>query len=155
MAQTPEVRGLHDADVQTGAVETAGRLPSDTHTAKPLIIVVDDDRAIVEGLALLLDGWGYEVVTALNFAALEQSLPSLHRVPNLIIADHFLPANRTGAEAVERLRQFAGAHVPAIILTGDTTPERRDEAQLLDCRLLHKPVQVAPLRSAVEGLANL
>jgi len=120
----------------------------------PLIVVVDDDRSIVEGLALLLDGWGYEVVTALNLAALEECLPNLNRAPNLIVADHFLPAGRTGAEAVERLRQFAGQPIPAIILTGDTTPERQDEAQSLGCLLLHKPVQVAPLREAVEQLTS-
>ncbi len=153
MAQTPEVSRANTPDAPAGTVQTAG-VPSGPDAARPLIVVVDDDRAIVEGLALLLDGWGYEVVTALSFATLEQSLPTLRRAPNLIIADHFLPANRTGAEAVERLRRFTGVHVPAIILTGDTTPERQDEAQLLDCQLLHKPVQVAPLRSAVEGLAH-
>lgn len=120
----------------------------------PLIVVVDDDRSIVEGLALLLDGWGYEVVTALNLAALEERLPTLNRAPGLIVADHFLPAGRTGAEAVELLRQFAGQPIPAIILTGDTTPERQDEAQSLGCLLLHKPVQVAPLREAVEQLTS-
>ncbi len=120
----------------------------------PLIVVVDDDRSIVEGLALLLDGWGYEVVTALNLAALQERLPTLNRAPGLIVADHFLPAGRTGAEAVELLRQFAGQPIPAIILTGDTTPERQDEAQSLGCLLLHKPVQVAPLREAVEQLTS-
>lgn len=120
----------------------------------PLIVVVDDDRSIVEGLSLLLDSWGYEVVTALSLAALEQALPGLPRAPSLIIADHFLPAGRTGAEAVERLRAFAGQPVSAIILTGDTTPERQEDAKALGCLLLHKPVQVAPLREAVETLTR-
>ncbi|MBP2232355.1 CheY-like chemotaxis protein [Azospirillum agricola] len=119
-----------------------------------MVVVVDDDRAIVEGLSLLLDGWGYEVLAALSFDALEHALPGLHRPPGLIIADHFLPAGRTGAEAVERLREFTGIQVPAIILTGDTTPERQDEARQHRCTLLHKPVQVAPLRDAVERLAR-
>ncbi|PWC31001.1 response regulator [Azospirillum sp. TSO35-2] len=121
---------------------------------KPLIIVVDDDRSIVEGLAILLDGWGYEVVTALSAAALEQRLESITRPPNLIIADHYLPAGRTGRDVVERLRAVTGQDIPAIILTGDTTPERRDEAQLLGCQLLLKPVQVGPLREAVEALSR-
>ncbi|CAO3415912.1 response regulator [Azospirillum doebereinerae] len=139
----------------TGTMEDKGTAnPDDQGGSLPLIAVVDDDRAIVEGLSLLLDSWGYEVVTALSLAALEQSLPALTRPPSLIIADHFLPAGRTGAEAVERLRGFAGKPVPAIILTGDTTPERQQEAQSLDCMLLHKPVQVAPLRAAVELLTR-
>ncbi|BAI73235.1 two-component response regulator [Azospirillum sp. B510] len=123
-------------------------------SAKPLILVVDDDRSIVEGLAILLDGWGYEVVKALSAAALEAQLGGLARVPNLIIADHFLPAGRTGREVVERVRRETGRHIPAIILTGDSTPERRDEAELMGCHLLLKPVQVGPLREAVEALCN-
>ncbi len=55
---------------------------------------------------------------------------------------------------MERLRQFAGHPVPAIILTGDTTQERQHEARSLGCLLLHKPVQVAPLRAAVERLIS-
>jgi len=140
MAGMMEDREAFNADDQAGAL--------------PLIVVVDDDRAIVEGLSLLLDSWGYRVVTALSLAALEQSLPVLTHPPSLIIADHYLPAGRTGAEAVERLRDFAGKAVAAIILTGDTTPERQEEARSLGCMLLHKPVQVAPLRAAVELLTR-
>ncbi|MCG5242243.1 response regulator [Azospirillum doebereinerae] len=139
----------------TGTMEDGGMCDVDDQpNATPLIVVLDDDRAIVEGLSLLLDSWGFEVVTALSLAALEQSLSTLTRPPSLIIADHYLPAGRTGAEAVERLRGFAGKPVPAIILTGDTTPERQEEAQALGCMLLHKPVQVAPLRAAVELLTR-
>lgn len=123
-------------------------------THKPLIIVVDDDRSIVEGLEILLDGWGYEVMTALSAAALEQQLGGLTPAPNLIIADHYLPGGRTGRDVVELVRTATGQAVPAIILTGDSTPERRDEAELLGCELLLKPVQVGLLRDAVEALCN-
>lgn len=123
-------------------------------SVKPLIIVVDDDRSIVEGLAILLDGWGYEVMTAVSAAALEAQLGGLTRAPNLIIADHYLPAGRTGREVVERVRTETGQPIPAIILTGDSTPERRDEAELMGCQLLLKPVQVGPLREAVEALCR-
>ncbi|WP_042702950.1 response regulator [Azospirillum sp. B506] len=121
---------------------------------RPLILVVDDDRSIVEGLAILLDGWGYDVVKALSVSTLEAQLGGLSRVPNLIIADHYLPAGRTGRDVVERVRTETGQQVPAIILTGDSTPERRDEAELMGCQLLLKPVQVGPLREAVEALCS-
>ncbi|WP_246024226.1 response regulator [Azospirillum ramasamyi] len=121
---------------------------------KPLVVVVDDDRSIVEGLAILLDGWGYEVVTAVSVAAMEVQLGGLTRTPSLIIADHYLPGGRTGREVVERIRTQTGQHIPSIILTGDSTPERRDEAELMGCQLLLKPVQVGPLREAVEALCR-
>lgn len=135
-------------------VDAAGGQATKPGSGKPLILVVDDDRSIVEGLAILLDSWGYEVVKALSAAALEAQLGGLGRVPNLIIADHYLPGGRTGREVVERVRTETGQQVPAIILTGDSTPERRDEAELLGCELMLKPVQVGPLREAVEALCS-
>jgi len=135
-------------------VDPAGGQATKPESSRPLILVVDDDRSIVEGLAILLDSWGYEVVKALSAAALEAQLDGLDRVPNLIIADHYLPGGRTGRDVVERVRTETGQQVPAIILTGDSTPERRDEAQLMGCELMLKPVQVGPLREAVEALCS-
>lgn len=117
-----------------------------------LIVVVDDDRSIVEGLALLLEGWGYEVLTALSLDELARNLPQATGRPGLVLADHFLPAGGTGAQAVEMVRNHVGIPVPALILTGDTTPERQAEAAALGCRLLHKPVQIAPLKDMVDSL---
>lgn len=116
------------------------------------VVVVDDDASIVEGLALLLDGWGYTVLTAMNLTQLDDCLRRRAVLPDLVVADHFLPGGETGVQAVELVRSHSGRPVPAIILTGDTTPERETEAAALGCRLLHKPVQVAPLRDAVDAL---
>ncbi|WP_448190402.1 response regulator [Azospirillum sp. sgz301742] len=117
-----------------------------------LIVVVDDDPSIVEGLAMVLEGWDYEVLTALTVDDLARRLSGLSAQPGLVLADHFLPANRTGADAVELVRAQCGRPVPAIILTGDTTPERQAEAAAAGYRLLHKPVQVLALRAAVDEL---
>lgn len=117
-----------------------------------LIVVVDDDPAILEGLELLLEGWGYRVLTALSLSQLRGSLPGSPDTPRLVLSDHQLPAGETGAQVVELVRAHVGGSVPAIMLTGDTTPEREAEAVALGCQLLHKPVQVTALREAVEAL---
>lgn len=122
--------------------------------ASRLVIVVDDDRSIVEGLALLLEAWGYDVLTALSLNELAQRLPQAPGRPGLVLADHFLPAGGTGAQAVEMVRAHVGAPVPALILTGDTMPERQAEAAALGCRLLHKPVQIGPLKDMVDTLMS-
>lgn len=120
----------------------------------PLIVVVDDDASIVEGLCILLESWGFSVLRSLTLDELGKRLPNAAGRAGLVIADHFLPAGGTGLEAVEMVRRHAGTEVPAIILTGDTTPERRAEAEAMHCRLLHKPIQVGPLREAVESLVQ-
>lgn len=117
-----------------------------------LIVVVDDDPSIVEGLAMVLEAWDFQVLTALTVEDLAGRLGGLTAEPGLVISDHFLPGNRTGAEVVELVRSHCGRPVPAIILTGDTTPERQAEASAAGYRLLHKPVQVTALRTTVEEL---
>lgn len=126
--------------------------PVPSQAMSPLVVVVDDDASIVEGLSILLESWGYRVLRSLALDDLSKRLTGSTGQPGLVIADHFLPAGGTGLQAVEMVRRHAGTEVPAIILTGDTTPDRRNEAEAMRCRLLHKPVQVAPLREAVESL---
>lgn len=122
-----------------------------SQSATPLVVVVDDDPSIVEGLALVLEGWGYDVLTARSLDELASGLPAATAKPALVLADHFLPGG-TGADAVAMVRRHCGATVPAIILTGDTTPERQAEATAAGYRLMHKPVLPAPLRTAIEEL---
>ena len=47
---------------------------------------------------------------------------------------------RTGAEAIAALRAELQRPVPALLITGDTAPERLREAQATGVKLLHKPV---------------
>lgn len=121
-------------------------------TAIGPIIIVDDDPFIVEGLKLVLAAWGYSVVPALSMETLEAALAGLDAIPSLLITDHFLPGGRTGAEVVARVRDHSGVHIPAILLTGDSAPERLEEAASAGVRLMLKPVLPAPLRAAVEEL---
>ena len=125
---------------------------TDSSAQGRLIVVVDDDPSIVEGLGMVLEAWDFQVLTALTVDDLRGRLSTLTASPGLVLADHFLPGTRTGAEAVELVRTHCGRPVPAIILTGDTTPERQAEAASAGYRLLHKPVQMPALRAAVEEL---
>lgn len=134
------------------AVRGGGYSPSTA--TPPLIAVLDDDTSIVEGLSLLLEGWGFSVLRSHGVGELMSKLETADRAPSLIIADHRLPVGGTGLDAVRRARAFLGHDVPAIILTGDTTPERRAEATAERCRLLFKPVHVAEMRSVVFALVS-
>lgn len=148
----PALTVVSDAGVPGGGSGSTGGQGSPEVGISRLIVVVDDDRSIVEGLGLLLEGWGYEVLAALSLDELARNLPTATGRPGLVLADHFLPAGGTGAQAVEMVRKHVGAPVPALILTGDTTPERQAEAAALGCRLLHKPVQIGPLKDTVDSL---
>ena len=51
------------------------------------------------------------------------------------------------------LRAHWGPGIPAIILTGDTSPQRLRDAQSTAAVLLHKPVSPSQLRETIAALA--
>lgn len=115
-----------------------------------LIALIDDEPDVLESARMLIESWGYGVVTALD---VDDAIRSLNgrRQPDVILADYRLRNGSTGGQAIERIRGWAGRDIPAIILTGDTAPERLRQATARGYRLLHKPVQAGSLRAAIEG----
>lgn len=115
-----------------------------------LIAVVDDEPDVVDALRMVLESWGYQVVTAGHPEDAIDQLVRRKQVPDLMIADYRLHNGITGGQAIARLRLRLNAEVPAIILTGDTAPERLRMANANGHGLLHKPVQPAQLRRAID-----
>jgi len=71
--------------------------------------------------------------------------------PALIIADYRLRGGKTGIAAVELVRDELNEEIPAVIITGDTSPERVRETTETGMRMLHKPVQPDELVDVVES----
>ena len=110
------------------------------------IIVIDDEQVVREGTQAVLDNWGCITVLA---GSEEEALEKLKDAPppQAIIADFRLRDEKTGVQAIESLRRKYGKEIPALIITGDTDPERLREAQESGHTLMHKPVQPAKLRA--------
>lgn len=114
-----------------------------------LVLVVDDDADIRAGMRALLGAWGCTVREAAGLAELLPQLASVTEVPRLVISDYRLRGEETGHHVVERLREEFNDELPAIIITGDTAPERLREAARGGHVLLHKPVTAEQLRDGV------
>ncbi len=111
------------------------------------VVIVDDEVNVREGMTTLLAQWGCNVTAV---GSEEEGVAALHatsRPPDVIIVDYRLREERTGVQAIARLRQTFGAEIPALIVTGDTAPERLREARQSGHPLVHKPVQPAALRA--------
>lgn len=114
------------------------------------IMVVDDDALVLDGLTALLAAWGYRAYAAASVDELcrrhdQAGRPRVH----MILADYRLVGGMTGAEAIARLAAHLGYGVPALIVTGDTSPERLRELAATGHVLLHKPLAPALLRAAI------
>ena len=122
------------------------------HFAGACVAVIDDDRASVEAMTGLLEGWKCVVVGADTEAELIVQLAERQLVPDLIISDYRLRGGRTGLLAVAQVRTLLGRPVPAILITGDTAPDRLIEAHASGLELLHKPVTPGKLRQLMRLL---
>jgi len=116
------------------------------------VLVLDDDVSVLDAMRSLLERWGCDVVTAASPEEAEASLASGSEPPDLLVVDYRLRRHASGIETVGRLRDLAGSPIPALVITGDTAPDRLREAQESGHPLLHKPVQPAQLRSVMRHL---
>ena len=117
------------------------------------ILAIDDDRAVLDALHLLFSAWGHTLIPALT---LEQALAaaSAHNATiGFILADYRLAEHVTGATAISAVLALLGRQVPAVIVTGDTSPERIREANATGFRLLHKPLDPQQLHLLVHESA--
>ena len=117
-----------------------------------LIVVIDDDALVLDGMRGILQSWGCRVVTGASDTAALAQLAQERGRPDLIISDFRLANGRTGIEAIEHLRDALDAAIPAFLISGDTGPERLREASASGYHLVHKPVPPMALRTTLNRL---
>jgi len=117
------------------------------HIAARHILVVDDEHTVRLGMQTLLQELGARVTLADDIA--EAIALARQDRPDLLLADLRLRGNENGIELVGALTQLYPG-LPAILISGDTSPERLREAQHAGIPMLHKPVSLALLRQAID-----
>ncbi|MFM9970683.1 MAG: hybrid sensor histidine kinase/response regulator [Burkholderiales bacterium] len=111
------------------------------------VLVIDDDQGVRTGMMSLLESWGCDCQAA--DSAAEALALADKRAPQLVISDYRLRERATGAEVIRALRERHGADLPALLITGDTGPDRLREAQASGLPLLHKPVPAETLHRQI------
>ena len=81
-------------------------------------------------------------------------LTACTEVPILILSDYRLRDGESGAVAIEQLQSDYNDEIPAILITGDTAPDRLIEAQQNGYAILHKPVRPVLLRELIDQLTE-
>lgn len=134
----------------TACVVPEGTPPPPPHSLHGLhVLLVDDDELALASTTGLLESWGC-TVTATDTP--ETLLPALsqHNPPDMIVCDYRVGSSLSGLAVIQALRQHFGGQVPAIILSGDTSPAANGDAQRAGIPLLHKPVRPARLRALLQ-----
>ncbi|WP_427963402.1 ATP-binding protein [Altererythrobacter sp.] len=117
-------------------------------------IIIDNDKAILEGMSALLSNWGLQVfaVSGLSDQALEGAIAA---GPDVLIADFHLDDDLTGDKAIASLRDAIGEQVPALVITADRTEEVKASLTKQQLPMLTKPVKPAQLRALLRRLGVL
>lgn len=141
---------------EIGSAEAvAAPMPAVDRLQGALVMILDDDILVRTAMMGLLRGWGCHVIGAAGSDQALKRLAQSERLPDAIVCDYRLPGSENGIALIQRLRLAAGIDIPAAVVTGDTAPERLQEAQASGFPMLHKPVQPPKLRELlIELLAD-
>jgi two-component system CheB/CheR fusion protein len=129
-----------------------GNLVSENEYQPASIVLIDDERVVLEAMQCFLEFEGFKVYTASNADEASHKIQALEVAPDLIIADYRLPQAKTGIELVRHIRELLDFDVPGIILTGDVSPTITREAQANRLQVLHKPANPEGLLALIDQL---
>jgi signal transduction histidine kinase/ActR/RegA family two-component response regulator len=131
-----------------------GESPAPAHplmdaSDRKLVVLIDDDPLVLEGMCGLFRSWGYHLLVAGTDDEALAGIADPDRPPALIVSDYHLSGGKTGIEVIEALRKTLSAEIPAFLVSGDTSPELLRQARASGFHLLHKPVDPMTLRAMV------
>ena len=118
------------------------------------LLIIDDNKAVREATTVVLKSWGYKVLTASSLEAVKTiAISDMAKTIDVIAADYRLRKNTTGIEAIKAFESLSGyLDVPAFLITGDTDPDRIQEASSFGLPLLHKPLKQGELKMVLRRL---
>jgi PAS domain S-box-containing protein len=117
-------------------------------------LVIDNEASICQAMAVLLSGWGFEVITARSYEELLVQQPELDAGIDLILADYHLDNGVTGLDVVRQMRTDLGLDAPVLMITANYTNVLKQEVRELGYRLMNKPVRPAKLKAMIHHMIH-
>ena len=120
------------------------------NNARVSILIVDDEPSVGDGLRLILESKGYEVVLVVN--GLEGIEQARTRRFGFIIVDLLLP-DITGMQVIREIHENQPA-TPIVLITSHGSPQTFAEARMLGAiEALAKPFQPAEILTLITTLS--
>jgi CheY-like chemotaxis protein len=122
--------------------------PRRAEADKPVIAVVDDDRASADNLRDYLEHTGYAAQALYGLAAFHEALEN--QVFDGVVIDWLFGA-QTAAEAIRRVRSSENPEAPVFVLTGELLTGKASESEIsevvrhYDVACYEKPARMAIL----------
>jgi two-component system, sensor histidine kinase len=141
------IESLSEATAATRSEDTEQR----DYVRGAFVILIDDDKMSREASEHTLREFGCRVLCASSGIDAVAKLQNQEFAPNMIIADYRMEGE-SGLEAIKMVSDNLSAlfgeefSIPALVVSGDTSPEELRRVTESGYPMLHKPVAVAAMR---------
>jgi CheY-like chemotaxis protein len=115
-----------------------------------VVLCIDDNPDILDGMAALLGGWHCDVRLAASGAEWRDALHG--ETPDLVLADYHLDDDKDGLELIAEICGEFGRIIPAIVISADQSEALGEEATRRGHAMVAKPVKPAALRALMTHL---
>lgn len=144
---------LHDQSASAPLLQSKSVAKSAMFMGSPLIILVDDEQDIRDGMSILLTSWGCQIISAATGTEAISLLSNMATNPALLIIDKRLAHGESGIDVIERIREEVNEATPAILITGDIsgfeTIADRDDIQIMN-----KPVDPDEIKRVIKAITT-
>jgi len=116
------------------------------------VLVIDDERTILEGLQVVLANWGAQVLVAQSRADALALADGWAEPPDIVVSDLLLQGGDNGLDVLAALERHPRGIRPGtarLLVTGETKPDRLREVASAGIAVLYKPVSPRALRQAI------
>jgi len=122
-----------------------------TETASKIILLIDDDREILEIISELLEERGYSTAQATDGQEALDLLKKMPSLPLLIVLDMSMPVLNGREFLKERGRDAVILAIPVIVVSGEPVPATLPQGSEA---YLRKPVTIDRLIGVIELLSG-
>ena len=122
------------------------------------VLLVDDDPLALDSMITTLHDFGCAVIAATSGPEAITRIQTSDRAPHFIISDYRLGARENGIDVIRMVRQHHvealdfEAAIPAVLVSGDTSPDELQKVLDAGLTMLHKPVKPAELRRTMNEM---
>lgn len=116
------------------------------------VLLIDDDPDILDGMHRLLTRAGCHVQAVGSEAHAMRTLAD--PVPDIVLCDFTLQDGSSGDAVIARIRHAVGHDAPAIIITGESSPQALAQLESAGLDVMLKPVRPDDLAPAIAALTR-
>lgn len=132
--------------------EYAPKRPSGNSLFGTNVLLIENDRAVMEAMLALLESWHCSVRMASHGNEAIGFLSDKRWQPDIVIADQHLDHGDLGSVTIEHIRYYLRRKLPAVIVTADPSDRLVEKSRQVNIEVMRKPLKPAQLRALMSHL---